>query len=258
MFFVVSKILAVFTEIGTDLILLIVLGLVLADVFRLRWGRALAWLGLLGLAALALLPVDTWLAGPLESRFHRPPDFPPHVDGIIVLGGAIDTELTQRHGVPALDDAAERMTTFVALARRYPDARLVFTGGSAALFGGPPEADGATQLFAALGLDTSRIVVERDSRDTYENAVNSWRMVSPRPGEQWILVTSAVHMPRSVGVFRKAGWTVIPWPVGYKTGIWRAGALPLALRTVDSAVHEWIGLVAYWVVGRSDALFPAP
>ena len=258
MFFVVAKLLAWLAEPGTVLLLLIVIGLVLADILRWRWGRPIAWLGVLGFVAIAALPIDDWLARPLEDRFPPLTQLPDHVDGVIVLGGAIDPVLSDRHGRPALDEAGERMTEFVRLAHRYPDAKLIFTGGSAALLGGPPEADAAKQLFADLGLDTAHIMFERRSRDTYENALYSRSLADPRPGEVWILVTSATHMPRAVGIFRHQGWPVVADPVGYKTAGWRAGGLSRSLRSIEAALHEWLGLAAYWAQGRTDSLFPAP
>jgi len=257
-FFIAAKLLSFLAEPGTDLVLLILLGLIFADIFRWRRGRAFAWLGALGLVALAMLPVDDWLTAPLEARFPSVHAMPERIDGIIVLGGAVDPEMTARHGMPALGDAAERVTTFVSLARRYPDAKLVFSGGSGHLLGGPPEADAAARLFADLGLDPDRVLFERESRDTYENAVDSLRLATPKAGETWVLITSATHMPRAVGVFRKVGWPVLPWPVGYKSGEWHPGGLAGVLRNLGTALHEWIGLAAYYARGRTDALFPGP
>jgi uncharacterized SAM-binding protein YcdF (DUF218 family) len=185
---------------------------------------------------------------------------PQHVDGIIMLGGAVVPILTQLHGMPSLNDAAERFTTFAMLARLYPDAKLIFTGGSPSIFpGAPREAVTAKQLLDQLGLDTSRIVFEDQSRNTFENAVNSKTLMNPQPGQVWILVTSAQHMPRSVGIFRRVGWPVLPWPVGYKAGDESPFSSPgLRLERLDGAVHEWLGLVAYRLLDRTDSLFPAP
>jgi uncharacterized SAM-binding protein YcdF (DUF218 family) len=117
-------------------------------------------------------------------------------------------------------------------------------------------------LFDSLGLPPGRVLFESASRTTFENAILSRDLVAPSPGQTWLLVTSASHMPRSVGVFRRAGWPVMPWPVGYKT--MRAGAAPFALtlgvriENLDWAFHEWIGLVAYRLMDRTDSWFPAP
>ena len=105
--------------------------------------------------------------------------------------------------------------------------------------------------------------MERRSRNTQENAEFSKAIAKPSDGERWLLVTSAFHMPRSVGLFRKAGFAVEPYPVD-----WRVGSTakllnfsPLAvegLERTDTAVREWIGLVAYWITGKIDALLPGP
>jgi uncharacterized SAM-binding protein YcdF (DUF218 family) len=199
----------------------------------------------------------------LEERFPRPAHLPGPVAGIVVLGGAVEQELTAAHGIPALNGAAERMTEAVALARRHPDARLVFTGGSAAVIpGGPSEADTARRLFADLGVPAERLAFEQDSRNTHENAVLTRRLVQPGAGETWLLVTSASHMPRAMGSFRGAGWNVTPWPVNYTTGrdptLWWRWPFPTRLNQAEWALREWIGLVAYRLMGRTDAVLPAP
>jgi uncharacterized SAM-binding protein YcdF (DUF218 family) len=106
------------------------------------------------------------------------------------------------------------------------------------------------------------VIFEDRARNTYENAVLSKQLVAPAPGERWLLVTSAAHMPRSVGVFRKVGWPVIPYPVDYNTtGDLEVMVAPDAAgrwSTFDQAVKAWIGLLAYWLSGRSSAPFPAP
>jgi uncharacterized SAM-binding protein YcdF (DUF218 family) len=257
--FAVSKILWALVQPDLIIFAMIVIGVALLWTRWARGGRRLASLGAILLVVVAATPLDKWLFAPLEVRFPPLRNLPPHVDGIIALGGAIDPVLSARHGMPSLNDDAERMTSFVKLARLYPSAKLVFTSGSAAVFGEKlKEADAAKRLFADLGLDTSKIIFERESRNTYENAVFSKKLANPKPGEVWILITSAWHMPRAVGIFRQAGWPVLPWPVSYKTGGSFDPDLANHIRGVDRATHEWIGLLAYRLLGRTDALFPAP
>jgi uncharacterized SAM-binding protein YcdF (DUF218 family) len=257
--FAVSKILWALVQPDLIIFAMIVIGVALLWTRWARGGRRLASLGAILLVVVAATPLDKWLFAPLEVRFPPLRTLPPHVDGIIALGGAIDPVLSARHGMPSLNDDAERMTSFVKLARLYPSAKLVFTSGSAAVFGEKlKEADAAKRLFADLGLDTSKIIFERESRNTYENAVFSKKLANPKPGEVWILITSAWHMPRAVGIFRQAGWPVLPWPVSYKTGGSFDPDLANHIRGVDRATHEWIGLLAYRLLGRTDALFPAP
>jgi uncharacterized SAM-binding protein YcdF (DUF218 family) len=213
--------------------------------------------------AIALLPIGPFLLSPLENRFPTVTALPANVTGVIVLGGAVDPDISKVRGIPTLNDDAERMTSLVYLARQYPNARLAFTGGNGALVHGAlAEADVARELFTELGVDQSRIVYESRSRNTYENAVLLKALVKPQPGQLWLLVTSAWHMPRSVGIFRRVGWQVLPYPVAYKTApdLMSAihGSFPGRLGLVDLATHEWFGLTAYWLLGRTSALFPAP
>ncbi len=146
------------------------------------------------------------------------------------------------------------------LARRYPTARLVFTGGSGDIVQGVSnEAEYARILLAQLGLPPERVVFETASRTTEENARDTAALVHPQPGERWVLLTSAAHMPRAVGAFRRAGWTVLAWPVGYQSrDRISAYAQPLGpkLALLDWAAHEWIGLVVYDLRGESTALLP--
>ncbi len=200
--------------------------------------------------------------GPLEDRFPPLRQMPARVDGIVVLGGAIDLKESADRGMPALNERAERMTAFVALARLYPHARLVFTGGNPDLLSaGPTEAEVARVLFAGLGLDPHRLVFEAKSRNTRENALFSRRIENPRPGQIWLLVTSAADMPRAVGCFRAVAWPVLAFPVDYHTRHRDMGGVPglvAGLKEFDWAAHEWIGLVYYRSRGWTSSLFPGP
>lgn len=210
------------------------------------------------------LPVGPWLLQSLENRFPRPVSAQAlaNPDGIIVLGGSLNPSMSKDRNEISVNGAMERLLAFAALAKRYPNARLVFTGGSGDPFDQKNrEADIARRLLPQLGLSNRSIIFERDSRNTFENAERSKALVKPEPGQRWILVTSARHMPRAVGVFRKAGWPVIPYPVDFVTprrpgwlrwpGLGKLGAL-------NAAAKEWGGLVVYYLSGRTNALFPGP
>jgi uncharacterized SAM-binding protein YcdF (DUF218 family) len=260
--FVLSKLLWMALRPGTLALLLALVGL--AAVWRgRRWGRWPILAGLGFYVALLALPMHIWVQMPLEDRFPRPAEAPARVDGIVVLGGAVEQDLTEARGIPALNGAAERMTEPVALMRRYPEARLVFTGGQGALLhGGLTEADVARRLWEGMGVPAGRMAFETEARNTHENAVLSRALAGPRPGETWLLITSASHMPRSVGVFRRAGWEVVPWPVNYRTGrgfhIWYNASFPVRMGEFEWGLREWVGMAAYRLMGRTDALFPAP
>ncbi|MBV9653636.1 MAG: YdcF family protein, partial [Acetobacteraceae bacterium] len=245
MSFILSKLLWLLLSPGVFLLLVALAGLLLLFRAPDRAGRVLLVAGLGTLALVALLPAGNFASLPLEDRFPPPSPMPSHVDGIIVLGGAVETALTESRGLPALNGAAERMTALVELARRYPDARLAFTGGSGSLASGEvSEADVARALWSAMGVPSSRIVFEGLSRNTWENALFLKDLVRPQAGEVWLLVTSALHMPRAVGIFRRAGWPVVPYPVGYKTArdwrVWSHAGFGEHLDLLDGAAHEYL------------------
>jgi uncharacterized SAM-binding protein YcdF (DUF218 family) len=227
-----------------------------------RWviGAALA-LWICGLS-----PLSDLLIAPLEHRFPRPDlaGANTRIDGIIMLGGAEDARVNVARELMSLNDAGERVTEAVALARRFPQAKVVFTGGSdALLMTKPPEAQRALQLFMALGVDSSRVIIEDKSRNTHENAVFTRDLIKLKPGERWLLITSSWHMPRSIGTFRQAGLDVMPWPVDYRTAAGMAFFMPhnslnQGLQRLDYIMKEYLGLVVYWLTGRSQGLFPGP
>jgi uncharacterized SAM-binding protein YcdF (DUF218 family) len=155
------------------------------------------------------------------------------------------------------------MTEPLVLARRYPTARIIFTGGQGSpVHGEVTEAEVARQLWSALGLAEGRVSYETSARNTWENARLTRNMAQPKPGETWLLVTSASHMPRAMGIFRRIGWPITAWPVNYTTGHslrdWYDAPFGSRLNQLEWAMHEWVGLLAYRLLGRTDALFPAP
>jgi uncharacterized SAM-binding protein YcdF (DUF218 family) len=264
MFFILSKIFEFFAT-PTNLALFIsMMGVLLFATRYERAGRVLAGAGVVSLLILGFSPLPGLMAVPLETRFPPPPDNAPAPDGIIVLGGSVDENLSGMLGRVTLADAAERLTAPIALRRLYPKARLVFTGGSASLRGSQyTEAGTVRKFWQEVGLDQGDILYEDKSRNTFENAVFTRELVKPQPGERWLLLTSAMHMPRSIGIFRKAGFPVIAYPVDFRTSgnifdftLPRHASRNFAL--AEFAAHEWVGLAAYWLTGKTDALFPAP
>ncbi len=227
-------------------------------------GRKLVVGSVLLLAICGFSPLGNWLLYPLETRFPAWDNTRGAPDGILVLGGSLDPDISAAHGTPVVRSAPDRLIAAAALAHRYPSARIVFTGGSASLISNDArEADFAGAIFESLGISRSRLMMDRRSRNTQENAAFSKALIAPPPGERWLLVTSAYHMPRSIGIFRKIGFSVEPYPVDWRVG----GRSDLStfsansndgLGRVDIAVREWIGLAAYWMTGKTSACFPGP
>lgn len=262
MTFVLSKIVWFLVQ-PLNLIVLLILAGPLFNALRWRRLGALAWqTGLALLVTATVLPVGQMLLIPIENRFAPLTALPERVDGIVVLGGAASPDLTEARGSVALLSGAERLTEAVRLANHYPEARVVFSGGSSDVVGpGRPEADTARRFFAEQGLAAERVIFETGSRNTWENALNTLERVRPAPGERWLLVTSAFHMPRSVGIFRRVGWEVVPYPVDFRT----EGQLSVRgfdfldrMDELDLAIKEWVGLIAYYAMDRTTGLLPGP
>ena len=263
MSFVASKILWVFASPGNLLVLLLVAGAffgVAHDERHRTWGRRICFTVALLLFLISMFPVGNWLLVPLENKF--PPQKPDHVAGILLIGGDEKPQRSEARGQPVFMDSGRRYIMFASLARQYPQAKLVFSGGSPLLTPNSKmkDAEVAKQALANIGMPVDKVMFEEQSRNTRENAVNAFAMVKPDPSETWLLVTSAFHMPRALAVFRKAGWNIEPATTGYVTDGKFSTQLDFNLgehvQQMTWAVHEYYGLLAYWLMGYTDSLWP--
>jgi uncharacterized SAM-binding protein YcdF (DUF218 family) len=247
------------------LVALIALGLLLALVPRLRRiGLAAASLFTFLTLVMGLSPLSSLILRPLELRFPLLRHDGGPIEGIILLGGAVEADDSAALGQLVASDSAERVLATVALARRHPDVPIVISGGSATVFAsGTAEAPVTARYFKEVGIDPRRLIVEDRSRTTAENAVFTKALLGQEPGRRWLLVTSAWHMPRAVGAFRQAGFPVVAYPVDSRTGggagAWRwFASVSEGLRRLDVGVKEWVGLLAYRWTGRTSEFFPGP
>lgn len=240
--------------------LLAALALVLGLLGARRMARRTGTLALLLLVLFGILPAGQVLIRPLEDRFPRPDlaDMGP-VTGIILLGGAEAPGLTAARDITTSKDSGDRLMTARALAEGFPDAIVLATAGYRA--GELTQAEVAGRFLMETGIDPHRLILETQSRNTWENARLSKDLIGPMAGERWLLVTSAFHMPRSMAVFNAQDWVVIPYPTDYRSLPddldWTLD-VAVRLREADLALHEWVGLVVYRVMGRSAEIFPAP
>jgi uncharacterized SAM-binding protein YcdF (DUF218 family) len=265
LFFILSKTIGIMLLPSNFLLGLGLLGAILLLTRLASLGARLLAASVVLLAVCGFSPVGNLVLYPLESRFPPWDASQGAPDGIVVLGGAIDPDLSAAHGVTVFAGSVDRIIAGAALAHRYPKARIVYSGGNANLVSSDmaKEADYALSVFESLGIPRDRLIMERRSRNTQENAEFSKAIAAPKSGERWLLVTSAYHMPRAVGLFRRAGFAVEPYPVDWRTGS-RADILTFTnlaldgLERTDAGVREWIGLAAYRATGKIDELFPGP
>ena len=245
-----------------NFILLLLIGVWLLQLFNAKRLVLPITTGIvLVLVTVALLPLGSWLLYPLENRFETNPDLPESIEGIVILSGALNAEQSALWNQTEVNGAVDRELAFMKMAKAYPDTVLIYTGGSSSLIQQEfKAADVALKLFEEQGLDTTRIIFERQSRNTHENATLSYALAKPRLEKPWVLITSAFHMPRSIGIFCKIGWPMIPFPVDHRTN--PGGNFKITynllghLSELDIAIHEWLGLMAYRFTGKTMALLP--
>jgi uncharacterized SAM-binding protein YcdF (DUF218 family) len=261
-FFVASKLLQTFLLPSNMIGLMALVGLLLMLSRWLRLGRALLAAAMLLLLVVGWSPVGKAALAVLENRFPQPAVHG-DVAGIIVLGGEINTHISFDRKTVAVTDAGERLTAAAELSRRHPNARVILSGGIGHLLieQAKTESAYARDLLVHIGVPENRIELEERSRNTCENAFESKAVANPAPGAQWLLVTSANHMPRAIACFRIAQFPVVPYPVDFRTqgaDIWRpSSSIADGLQAADIAAHEWLGLAAY-SLGKGTELFPSP
>lgn len=208
------------------------------------------------------LPIGYNLMVFLERQYSVPKEMPNRVDGIIVLGGAFNSYLSEKTGQVAVNSNISRMITFMELSKQYPNAKKVFSGGSGNILRPDRvESDDAKEFLGGMGFKSDDFIYEPLSKNTYENAAFSRELLKPKEGETWIVVTSAFHMPRTVSVFEQLDWNIVPYPTGVKT----TGKYKLFDPTINvvgnyfmltKSLKEMIGVGVYYLTGKSSLFFP--
>ncbi len=261
MFFAASKAFWLVAQ-PTSLVLLLLLAGLGLTIWQKRRTAVLA-LSLAGIVQfmVGFTSLGYVLIQPLENRFAPPQTPPDNVRAIVLLGGATMARPSTARQVTELTPAGDRLAATLWLAQRYPQARIVLSGGGGFLMAETEsEAETMRRFFVSFGVDENRLVLEGESMNTAENASFTREALSAGDGEI-LLVTSAFHMPRSVGIFRKEGIDVVPWPTDYRSAGNQGFEIDLAnpnqnLETATVAIREWIGLLAYSATGRTAELFP--
>lgn len=243
-------------------LLLLVLGLLAG---LLKWGRLRTLASILAALVLFVTLFTTTgsvLLQMLEDRIPRAELAAGGPGCIIMLGGGVEAEVIAARGGFEMNQAGDRFIETLRLAQKFPAARILISGGDGS-FSGSYEGDAAvaTRFFEAFGVPADRLIRETASRTTFENVENTKALLAANGLEHCLLVTSAFHMPRSVGLFRKQGLDVSPWPTDFRTTGHAGLALDFTQPSTNSqltttALREWTGLLLYYLAGRTDALFP--
>jgi len=265
MFFYLSKFLWFIVQPGNLIFIGLIVGVVLLWTPLRNAGRRLLTVTTIIVICIAVFPIGQIASQFYEDRFSKPAAMPTNIDGIIVLGGVISPALSVSRNELSFGSATERITAFAALAHQYPDAKLIFTGGTGDPFNPSlSESKMIRPFLADLGMNIEGIIFENESRNTVENAQLTYKLVDPKQNETWLLITSAFHMPRAMGCFRKAGWrNITAYPVDFGTSV--NADTPLlqfdltrGLNYLNAAMHEGLGLLFYYLTGKTDTLLPGP
>ncbi|OJW47550.1 MAG: hypothetical protein BGO67_04175 [Alphaproteobacteria bacterium 41-28] len=232
---------------------LLLIGSGLLFFHKRTWGKRFLFISCFGFVFFGIVPIGLWTFEQLENHFPKVDQVPLDVKGMILLGGSFDKMTTLARGETAYNLNAGNFFQFIQLAKKYPHLKLVYTGT-------PFEVETAKKEFEALRLNPNTVIYEGNSKDTKDNAAKTAELIKPSSDEKWLLITSAYHMPRSVALFRKAGFKVIPFPLDYhspgKYEPWFFIGLALNLKAWHASSREWLGMVANYLMGRSDEVFP--
>lgn len=268
LFFLLSKIGWDFLSPGNLIIFALSFGALLLTFDKVRAAKKILIPSALVSFIVMAYPVSDYLMAPLEASFSIPEKLPENIDGIIMLGGGEDLKRSLSWQVAELGIGGDRYIGAANLAKIYPKAPVIFTGGSGSVGLQNTSGEGsiARKILTTIGIDSKRLIIESKSRNTYENFKNT-KPLLPKfsKGEAkgtYFLVTSAFHMPRAVGIARQQNINVIPYPVDYHSNheSFRQWDFDLYdhLKALEPAWREWIGLTVYYYTGKTDVWFPKP
>lgn len=230
-----------------------IVALILILIKRRKWGQRLLAGCLIPFLVINLTPMGECLLEYLEDYTPRLEKVESDVSGFIFLGGTFDMPVSQQRDFPVYNLTGSKMLSFISLMRQYPDKKFIFTGNQ-------EEIKWTRYVLKEFNLDKDpNVILLGDAKTTADNAYKTFDDIKPSPEQKWVLVTSAFHMPRSVGLFRGAGWNIIPFPVDYHTNgkeersSWLEALHAIAWRT---AIKEWAGLVNNYLEGLSPSVLP--
>lgn len=256
MFWLISKLFWIVAQPVAVIFVAILAGFALGFT-RHKWlARSFLGFGLIAIIVIGFTNIGALIMAPLEAKYPHPATLPENLAGVIVLGGGTLNDVSAATGRYALGGAGDRFVETLRLALADPKLKIVVSGGVGNIAGvGESDAAGVKRLLDAFGVNEDRVTYESRSRNTCENAQFSAELLHPRPNQTWLLITSAAHMVRSVPLFERAGFHLVPWPVDYRTTgdtSWKfiPDGADGQIAMTTSALREWIGLLAYWVTGK--------
>lgn len=207
----------------------------------------------------AILPTGPYLVYFLEKDFHKTNYYPEKLDGILILSGATNPFLTKEYDQINLGEGAERLIESYFLIKKFPNVKIIFSGGAAYL--GYPEitdSSAAKKFYKDMGLDISKIYFENKSRNTFENLFLSKNYAQPKKNENWLLISSAFHLRRALNVGDELDWKLIPYPTDFRQSkkfIFKFSFdFFYNLSQSNLALHEWLGIFYYYLSNKTSKI----
>ena len=259
MSFYLSKIVWIILNPFNILLISILLGFLLSFLSNKTFSKIIYSLTFIFFIITAVMPTGKFMIYQLEKKFHVLESLPNKIDGILILSGATNPVLTKEYNQISLNDSVERLTESIQLMKKYSNTKIIFSGGSGLINNQKlTHSEVARLFFANFEITLENIVYENKSRNTYENILFSKKIANPKINENWLIVTSAFHMPRALNIAEKLDWKFIPYAVDFrvmKKFSWKPTIKFLEnISKFQTASHEWVGLVAYYWIGRSSKI----
>ena len=260
MSFYLSKKLWIILNPFNMLLLFIFFGFILSFFSKKIFSKIFYFLSLVFFIIIAVMPTGEYMIYHLEKKFHVMPPLPNKIDGILILSGGTNPVLTKEYNQISLNDSVERLTESLQLMKKYSNAKIIYSGGSGLLHNQQLTHSYVAKLFFTNNvMKLDNIIFEDKSRNTYENILFSKKIAKPEINENWLIVTSAHHMQRALNIAERLEWKFIPYAVDFKSRkkfVWELRIYLLNnLVLFQTASHEWLGLIAYYWMGRSSKIF---
>ena len=260
MVFFLSKILWNFFNPKNLILFIFLFGIFMRWIKFIKFSNLMFIISFLLFFLTAILPTGSYMIYLLEKNYHNKNEFPENIKGIIILGGATNPYLSEIYNQITVNESAERLIESSYLIKKYPNAKIYFAGGSGSLnFPKLSHAVVAKKFYENFNIDTDKIIFDYTSRNTYENILFAKQKFNPKKSENWIIITSAFHLTRSINIAEKLNWRLIPYPTDYrlpKKFEWNFSIDFIGnLSDFQFASHEWIGLIAYYIMGRSSKIY---
>ena len=250
MFFILSKIFNFFLDPFNLLVISLVIFLLISARAKKNKLRGTYWF-VLFLSLLLYKPIPEFLVKNLEDKFSYREETFLESKGLIVLGGSIDSgKIAKERNDISLGPSAERVIKGLQFLQQHPQGTVIFTGFSGKLFHeGLSEAEITEKLIKALKIDSKKILFEKRSRNTFENALYTGEIIDELKIKRWGIVTSANHMKRAIATFEKQHPKIVfeAIPVDFQTAnsvYWGPGSLQDSINLWRIYIHETVG---YWV-----------